>query len=387
MKTDDVDEESLGDGLDGVRVSERDEVGIFAEPVDHGEYDRLAPHARERLDEVDGDVRPHTLRYWQREKEAGRMQVLRLVALARDTLPNKVLYYLLHVRKMKIAPEPVESLLHPFMASFMHGPQDLLQEGGRRRDVEAACALHHAVDHRPWSPTGARAHFIMDGGEGRVGELCLPKTRGEVEARGRQDQDDPFLRCVVAGECVSHHVRRPGLVLDGEVKAQKLAHPMMLRDRREALIEHVLQAVVIGLDEEATPPKVRPPIEDGLDKADEFALIGGEGAVAWRYRPAEERHRVAFLDEDRAEAVRRSITFDDERLGEVRHGEDRSGGDGRLEGVEGRCCLFRPLETILLKKGSQRRGDGPVIVDELAMVPAKPRKPWTARAERGAGHS
>jgi hypothetical protein len=56
MKTDDVGEESLGDGLGGVRVSERDEVGIFAEPVDHGEDDRLAPHARERLNEVNGDV-------------------------------------------------------------------------------------------------------------------------------------------------------------------------------------------------------------------------------------------------------------------------------------------------------------------------------------------
>jgi hypothetical protein len=184
MKMDDVGEESLGDELGGVHVSEWDEVGIFAEPVDHGEDDRLAPHARERLDEVDGDIRPHTLRYWQRKKEAGRMQVLRLVVLARDTLSNKVLYYLLHVRKMKIVPEPVESSLHPFMALFMHGPQDFLQEGGRRRDVEAACVLHHAVDHRPWSPTGARAHFIPDGDEGRVGELCLPKTRDEVKVRG-----------------------------------------------------------------------------------------------------------------------------------------------------------------------------------------------------------
>ena len=42
-------------------MSKRDEVGILAEPVDHGEDDRLAPHAREHLDEVDGDVRPHAL--------------------------------------------------------------------------------------------------------------------------------------------------------------------------------------------------------------------------------------------------------------------------------------------------------------------------------------
>jgi hypothetical protein len=64
MKADNVGEESLSDGLGGVRVSKRDEVGIFAEPVNHGEDDRLAPHARDRLDEVDGDVRPHALRHW-----------------------------------------------------------------------------------------------------------------------------------------------------------------------------------------------------------------------------------------------------------------------------------------------------------------------------------
>jgi hypothetical protein len=78
---------------------------------------------------------------------------------------------------------------------------------------------------------------------------------------------------------------------------------MMLRDRREALIEQELQVVVIGFDEEATPLEVRPPIANGLDQADELAFVGGEGAVSWRYRPAEERHRVALLDEDRAEAV------------------------------------------------------------------------------------
>lgn len=126
MKTDDVGEESLGNGLSGVRVGERNEVGIFAEPVDHGEDDRLAPHARKCLDEVDGDVQQHTLWDWQREKEAGRLQVLRLVALARDTFANKVLYHLLHVRKMEITPESVESVLDPFMALFVHRPQDLM---------------------------------------------------------------------------------------------------------------------------------------------------------------------------------------------------------------------------------------------------------------------
>jgi hypothetical protein len=52
--------------------------------------------------------------------------VLRLVALARDTFANKVLYHLLHVRRMEITPESVESAMYPFMALFVHNPQDLV---------------------------------------------------------------------------------------------------------------------------------------------------------------------------------------------------------------------------------------------------------------------
>jgi hypothetical protein len=60
MKADNVGEESLGDGLGEVRVSKQDEVGILAEPVDHGEDDRLASHAREHLDEVTMAMSDHT---------------------------------------------------------------------------------------------------------------------------------------------------------------------------------------------------------------------------------------------------------------------------------------------------------------------------------------
>jgi hypothetical protein len=62
---------------------------------------------------------------------------------------------------------------------------------------------------------------------------------------------------------------------------------------------------------------------DGVDEPDQLLLIRGERAVAWRDRPAEERERVFLLQEHGAEPVRRSITLDDERLAEVRKGEDR----------------------------------------------------------------
>jgi hypothetical protein len=53
---------------------------------------------------------------------------------------------------------------------------------------------------------------------------------------------------------------------------------------------------------------------------------------------AEEGDRVAVLDEHDAETVRRRVAFDDEELGEVRHGKDGGRGDCDLE-----CCERRPL--------------------------------------------
>jgi hypothetical protein len=49
----------------------------------------------------------------------------------------------------------------------------------------------------------------------------------------------------------------------------------MLRDRGEALVEELLQTVVVRLDEEAASPQVRPPVPHHLDKADELALVRG----------------------------------------------------------------------------------------------------------------
>ena len=77
----------------------------------------------------------------------------------------------------------------------------------------------------------------------------------------------------------------------------------MLGDRREPLIKQVLEAIVVRLDDESTPPQVRPPVSNGVDKADELPLISGEGLVAWRDGSTEESDRVALLGEHGAEPV------------------------------------------------------------------------------------
>jgi hypothetical protein len=59
----DVDEEGVSQTLGGVRVRKGNEVAVFAEVVHHHQDDRLAPNARQRLDEDHGNVRPNPLRH------------------------------------------------------------------------------------------------------------------------------------------------------------------------------------------------------------------------------------------------------------------------------------------------------------------------------------
>jgi hypothetical protein len=51
---------------------------------------------------------------------------------------------------------------------------------------------------------------------------------------------------------------------------------MVLWDYGKALVEQVLEAVVVRLDGEVPPPQVRLLMPYGLDKADELPLISGE---------------------------------------------------------------------------------------------------------------
>jgi hypothetical protein len=65
---------------------------------------------------------------------------------------------------------------------------------------------------------------------------------------------------------------------------------MMLWNGRQALIEEVLEAVVVCLDDEASPPQVRPPMSYDKHKPDEFMLLGGRE----RWRGATDRLKKAI---------------------------------------------------------------------------------------------
>jgi hypothetical protein len=77
-------------------------------------------------------------------------------------------------------------------------------------------------------------------------------------------------------------VRCLRLVLNREIETKKFPHPMVLRNRREPLVQQVLEAVVTGLDDEVVAPEVRPPVMNIVDKADELPLVCGDRSVGVR---------------------------------------------------------------------------------------------------------
>jgi len=257
------------------------------------------------------------------------VQVLRLVPLTSCTGPHEVLHLPPHVGEVEVAAEPVQSAVDALVAVIMYRGHDLLQEGRGRRYVQAPLVGDHVVDHRPRSGARARANLVVDGHQGWIRGLGVAKACDEVEA-GRRDRQEAAVVVVAAGESVGHRVQRARPVLDREVKPQELADPMVLRDRGQALVEEVFEAVVVRLDDEATAPKIRPPVPHRLDETNQLAFICGEGAVTGSDGSAEEGDRVAVLNEHRAKPMRRGVAFDDEDLGKVRHGEYRGAGDRGL---------------------------------------------------------
>lgn len=73
---------------------------------------------------------------------------------------------------------------------------------------------------------------------------------------------------------------------------------------------------------------------NGVDEADQFALVCGKRAMTRGDRLAEVCDRMLVLYEHGAKPMRRGITFDDEWLGEVRQDEDRRRRDRCLERLE-----------------------------------------------------
>jgi hypothetical protein len=57
---------------------------------------------------------------------------------------------------------------------------------------------------------------------------------------------------------------------------------LVLWNGGETLVEEELQAVVVGADEEATPPQIWAPMANRLHESDELALVGRDLQMLWR---------------------------------------------------------------------------------------------------------
>jgi hypothetical protein len=97
---------------------------------------------------------------------------------------------------------------------------------------------------------------------------------------------------VSAGESVGDGVGGFRLVFHPEIEAVKLACPLMLRDRREPLVQQELQAHPCV---QGTPPQVWVPVAHCLNQAHELAFIGHQAGVMRSHMPAEERDSALSL--------------------------------------------------------------------------------------------
>jgi hypothetical protein len=139
------------------------------------------------------------------------------------------------------------------------------------------------------------------------GGHCPMNLVEEDEGGPRQNYGRCCAQCgggilsVPAGQGVSDRVEAPRPVLHVEVEAEKLADPLVLGHRREALVQQVLQAKVVGADDEVAAPQVRPPMSDRLDHTNELTLVCRELEVAGSERPAKERQGAGTLVKDNVE--------------------------------------------------------------------------------------
>jgi hypothetical protein len=87
-------------------------------------------------------------------------------------------------------------------------------------------------------------------------------------------------------------VRRAILVawldLNRELVAKEIAHPGVLRNRRETLVRKVFKAEMVNPHDEWPRPEVGPPIPHHLDQVDELPFVHCKLGMVWGDGAAEE---------------------------------------------------------------------------------------------------
>lgn len=100
----------------------------------------------------------------------------------------------------------------------------------------------------------------------------------------------------------------------------------MLQNYGQALVEHEVEGIMICANDEVATPKVRPPMADRLDQADQLLFIRSEFQMTGHKRLAEEHEGTRALMEDHPKARPRCIAVHCEWLVEVWEMQDWGGG-------------------------------------------------------------
>ena len=99
------------------------------------------------------------------------------------------------------------------------------------------------------------------------------------------------------GVSAGEHIR----LLDGEIEAEQLTDPLVLRDHQQALVQKELQAVVVNTDQKMAPPQVRTLVAHSLHQADELPFIRRKLEMARSEWSAEKCEGTDALVRDSAE--------------------------------------------------------------------------------------
>jgi hypothetical protein len=119
MEADDLLKEGRGDGRGGVGVAQCDEVRIFGEAIDHCQDYQFPVRLQKSFNEVHGSVLPYHCGNVEWLEEAGRVQVLGLMALANRALADEVADEVVIVRHEERGAQLMKSLLDTLMAHVM----------------------------------------------------------------------------------------------------------------------------------------------------------------------------------------------------------------------------------------------------------------------------
>ena len=128
---------------------------------------------------------------------------------------------------------------------------------------------HQSVPLCPGCSGQAVGDLLALGDEGGEGRHLLLELVKELKLWSGQRQGvDGALILVAPGESIGDDVLAPRPVLHREGVPEELADPRVLRNRRQPLVQEVLEAAMVSADDERAHPQVRSPVTHRLHKTD-----------------------------------------------------------------------------------------------------------------------